>query len=287
MIKKLIRLLLVVILLFSSIFLYGFLYENHHLTISRYAIDANINSDIRIVQLTDLHNAEFGSHNSALIEMVQEQNPDLIVITGDMINKEEKDISVILDLIKELSRVCDVYYGFGNHEVAWNKNNGNQLAEKLENAGAIVVNTAYKDIEVKNVPIRIAGYMGYYGTPHMTTNDSTQQEVENSFMREFENTDRYKILLDHIPTSWVDWKYMDKYPVDLVLCGHYHGGLIRIPFINRGLYAPYVGKFPKNIKGKYEGKYGTCILSAGLGNEHMIPRINNPPEIVVVDLVSK
>lgn len=94
-----------------------------------------------------------------------------------------------------------------------------------------------------------------------------------------------KILLGHIPTPWLDWRYIDKYDVDLIFSGHYHGGEIKFPFVG-GLYAPYVGAFPEYTEGVFKGEKGTCILSAGLGSEHFV-RFNNPPQLVVADLVSE
>ena len=126
--------------------------------------------------------------------------------------------------------------------------------------------------------------MAYYPVPHMSTHDETQQTLELAFAEDFENTNRLKILINHIPTGWVDWNYVNKYPVDIVFSGHYHGGMIRIPILNQGLYAPYVGLFPPFTKGVYTGQKATCILSAGLGIEHHIPRFYNPPEIMVVNL---
>lgn len=88
-----------------------------------------------------------------------------------------------------------------------------------------------------------------------------------------------------LPLPWVDWDYIDKFPVDVVFSGHYHGGVIRLPLLDRGVYAPYTGFFPKHTKGVFVGTQATCVLSAGLGSEHAVPRINNPPEVAVVDLV--
>ena len=129
--------------------------------------------------------------------------------------------------------------------------------------------------------------MAYYPVPHMSTNDEAQEALELAFAEDFENTDRLKILINHIPTGWVDWNYVNKYPVDIVFSGHYHGGMIRIPILDQGLYAPYVGLFPHFTKGVYAGQKATCILSAGLGIEHRIPRFYNPPEIMVVNLTPK
>ena len=117
----------------------------------------------------------------------------------------------------------------------------------------------------------------------MRTADENEQKAEIAFAANFENTENIKLLLCHIPTAWVDWGYIDKYPVDVVFTGHYHGGQIRIPFVG-GLYAPYVGWFPENTKGMFEGEKATCILSTGLGSENWIPRIHNPAEIVVLNI---
>lgn len=127
--------------------------------------------------------------------------------------------------------------------------------------------------------------MGYYRQPGMLTQDEEQKKIELDFANDFENTDRLKILINHIPTQWVDWDYINEYPVDIVFSGHYHGGAIRIPIIDQGLYAPYVGWFPPYTKGMFTGSQATCVLSTGLGSEHNIPRLNNPPDIVIVDVV--
>lgn len=255
------------------------------LTVSRYSLDANLNSPIRIVQLTDLHNAEFGRNNERLIALVSEQKPDLIVMTGDMLNRDDENTQIVVNLISDLSGVAPVYYGYGNHETAWEQSWGKNLHEIFSSAGAVVLDNEYVDVSVNHCSLRIGGYMGYYRQPGMFRKSAEQREMEFAFFNEFEDTHRYKILLDHIPTAWIDWRYYNKYPVDLVLCGHYHGGLMRIPFLDQGIYAPYVGWFPENTKGLYEGTKAVCVLSAGLGSEYLIPRINNSPEIVVVDLI--
>lgn len=257
------------------------------LIVTSYTVEADLKTPVRIVQLTDLHQAEFGENNIELIKLVKEQTPDIIVMTGDIQNKNGSNSDMVCLLVEELSSIADAYYGYGNHEILWLTNFGSDLENKLTDEGAIVLNNSFSDISINGNMIRIAGFEGYYGTPHMTEQDKEKKEYELEFMRQFENTDKYKILLDHIPTSWVDWQYINKYPVDLVLSGHYHGGVIRIPVINQGVYAPYVGWFPSYTKGVYIGTQATCVLSTGLGSEQSILKLNNPPEIVVVDLVPK
>ena len=253
---------------------------------THYRIKADITESIRIVQLTDLHGRQFGNDNEKLISLVAEQKPDLVFMTGDMINADETDIKPLCNLISALSEIAPVYYSYGNHETEWIKNNGDNLEKPLTDAGATVLELEYEDITVNGQELRIGGYSGYYRTPLMDTKNEAEQIEKFAFAADFENTDRQKLLLAHIATSWLDWERINDHPVGVVFCGHYHGGQIRFPIVDRGLYAPYVGWFPEYTKGVYEGTCATCILSAGLGSTPGIPRIYNPPEIVVVDLIS-
>lgn len=257
------------------------------LTVTTYTLEARVVSPLRIVHLSDLHNSQFGDRNEELVALAAAQEPDLIFLSGDMLNRDDENTEIVSSLISDLSAVAPVYYGYGNHDKSWETRFGRDLRPILEAAGAVVVDNDYVDLELKGTPIRIGGYMGYYPVPHMTTGDKEQQALEIAFSKDFENTDRVKLLINHIPTGWLEWNYVNKYPVDVVFSGHYHGGLIRIPLIDRGLYAPYVKWFPSFSKGVLSGTLATCVLSGGLGSERHIPRINNPPEIVVVDLVPK
>lgn len=252
------------------------------LTVEFYSINADISQAVRIVHLTDLHSCEYGEQNKELLALVKNMDPDLILMTGDMIDESSESPSVIIDLISALSAEAPLYYGYGNHETEWQNRHTEDLAEILSEAGAIVVNGEYIDTEINGQPIRIGGYSGYYRNPGMLYKSDEQMQSDIAFADDFENTDRFKILLCHIPTVWLNWNKIDVYPVDLVLSGHYHGGQIRLPIIG-GLYAPYVGLFPKYTKGVFEGKAAACVLSAGLANSCI--RLNNPPEIISIDLI--
>lgn len=280
--KKTFLYIFIVVLLGIAVWLYFGL--NNELTTTKYEIKQQFADDIRIVQLSDLHNSEFGTSNSGLIELVSFQNPDLIFMTGDMLNGYEENTEIATDLIRNLTEIAPVYFSYGNHEVEWEEKFQKDLKVLLEEAGAIVLDNEYRDIEINGNKIRIGGYYGYYKQPGMLNQSEEERQAELDFTEEFENTDRYKILLCHIPTAWLDWEYMDKYPVDLVLSGHYHGGQVKLPFVG-GLYAPYVGLFPEYTEGFFEGDAATCILSTGLGSSAWIPRLYNPPEVVVIDLI--
>ena len=254
------------------------------LTDTHYEVKADITKPIRIVQLSDLHGARFGDDNQELISLVKEQQPDLIFMTGDMLDCEEADTDEVCSLVSKLSEIAPVYYSYGNHEIELMRASAIDLKTPLEEAGARVLEMEYMDVTVNGQELRIGGYSGYYRTPVMETFDEDEQAERLAFADDFEDTYRQKILLAHIATSWTDWGRINDHEVGIVFCGHYHGGQVRLPLINCGLYAPYVGWFPKYTKGVFEGDCATCVLSAGLGSTPGIPRIYNAPEIIVVDL---
>lgn len=256
------------------------------LTVTEYTLETDLSESIRIVQLTDLHGWEFGEDNADLIALVAEQEPDLILMTGDMLDRSDENADVVCNLIAALTEIAPVYYGYGNHENAWMERNGESLTPILTEAGATVLDTEYLDITVNGQALRVGGYHGYWKQPGMYPVTEEQRLAELAFAEDFEDTDRYQILLCHIPTAWLDWGYRDTCAVDLVLSGHYHGGQIILPWIG-GVYAPYVGLFPEYTEGLFAGETATCILSTGLGSSPGIPRINNPPQIVVVELMTQ
>ena len=245
---------------------------------------SKVKSDVAQIQLTDLHSKIFGEQNDLLVGLVAEAEPDLILMTGDMVDRNAKNADGVCGLIRTLTEIAPVYYGYGNHEYTWMTNRGESLTPALEAAGAVVLDVTYADVDVQGQSIRLGGYHGYYGQPHMFPVTAEEKYRELDFCDDFEDTERYKILLSHIPTTWLDWGFIHTDDVDLVLSGHYHGGQIRLPLVG-GLYAPYIGLFPEFTQGLYRGKKAVCILSTGLGSSPGIPRINNPPELTVVDLI--
>lgn len=276
-------LLLVLIAVWLGISIYRSATE---LTVVRYEIPANVTQPLRIVQLSDLHSDVYGEDNADLIALVEAQAPDLIFLTGDMLNRKGSagDVPPLCGLIARLAALAPVYWSDGNHERMFMDATGVELYDRLHEAGAVVLDDRYVDLTVNGQFVRIGGYYGYYGTPHMITDDPAEEAEQTGFFRDFENTQRLKLLLCHIPTAWIDWGYVDKYPVDVVFSGHYHGGQMRLPLVG-GLYAPYVGILPAYTRGVFAGSEGVCVLSAGLGSEPGIPRVNNLPEIVVADLI--
>ena len=169
--------------------------SKYSLGLSEYEICSNrIVSDIRIVQLTDLHNSTFGDNNADLIALVQEQNPDLILITGDQLNSGEENTSIATDSISALCQIAPVYVSLGNHEVEYQQSYNTDIKALYEQAGATVLEREYVDTEVNGQQLRIGGIYGYcLPARYLETNEADPEEC--AFLSEFQDTDRYTVLL--------------------------------------------------------------------------------------------
>ena len=280
---KIISILMILLIL---LFLGSLYVSKHLLTVTSYVISTNkLNKPLRIVQITDLHNGQFGTHNELLIEKAAEQEPDLIVLTGDLLNSNERELSPVLELIRELSNLAPTYASYGNHEKQYEKNYDFNLAVAFEEAGAKMLEFSYEDIEVNGQKLRLGGLYGYC-LPEKYLRGNEADAAEFAFLTEFQNTESYSVLLTHMPYSWIANDAISEWDIDCVFAGHDHGGLVRIPFVG-GLYAPDQGFFPGRDCGLYYSKDGekVMVLSRGLGKSGRIPRFNNIPEIVVVDLL--
>ena len=244
-----------------------------------------ITKPIRVVQLTDLHNSIFGKDNRRLIDLVKEQLPDLILITGDLLNSGESETKIAEALISNLCGIAPVYVSLGNHEVEYQERYGVDMAAQYEAAGAVVLDKQYRDITVNGQQIRLGGIYGYcLPAKFLKTGEADPEDC--AFLEELENTGFYTILMCHMPVCWLINDGLDEWKIDCVFSGHVHGGQVILPFIG-GVYAPDMGWFPGRLEGAFYSENGkkTLILSRGLGNMELIPRWNNTPEIVAVNIV--
>lgn len=266
------------------------LYSSSVITVTRYTVRSEkITGTIRAVFLSDLHGIEFGRDNQRLITKIASEQPDVIFLVGDIVNKTASAVEVdaMCRFVQSASEIAPVYFSLGNHEFSFiNSHPDVDLIGLLQAAGAIVLDNEFFDLDLNGNTLRLGGYTGCYRIPHLDTHDIDEQATRISFADQFETTDHFKILLSHIPIIWLDWEYRNKFPVDLVLCGHYHGGVIRIPILEQGLFAPYVGWLPPYTKGLYQGTEATCIITTGLAGHGSVPRFFNPPEICVVNILS-
>ncbi len=283
--KKIVVLVFLFLILFTALNLYA---SKHFLQCSHYEIrDERIQEPFRIVFISDLHNSVFGDRNVKLVKKMLEQKPDLILITGDLLNDNEEDLGIALNLIKDLSASdIPVYISYGNHESNYEKKYNIDLAGLYEEAGGRVLEFAYEEIEIKGQRIRLGGIYGYCLAEKYESNAT--REGERDFLKDLQDSSLYTILMCHMPVTWIINNSLNEWDFDLVLCGHAHGGQIRIPFVG-GLYAPDQGYFCGKEAGLYysDDQKKIMLLTRGLGNTEKIPRFNNIPEIVVIDLMGQ
>lgn len=282
MIKKILIFLLTGIILLTCFSVYA---SKYFLQCSYYTIsDERIEHPFRIVQISDLHNSVFGENNERLVKKILKQEPDIILITGDLINEDEERLDIALGLLSSLSSSgVPVYVSYGNHENGYEKRYNVNIASLYKETGARVLNFRYENIEVNGQRIRLGGIFGYCLAEKYKS--KARQEGEVDFLKGFQNTSVYTILLCHMPVTWIRNNSLNEWDCDLVLCGHAHGGQIRIPFVG-GLYAPDQGYWCGKEAGLYysDDQSKIMVLTRGLGNTEKIPRINNIPEIVVIDI---
>ena len=254
---------------------------NTALEINEYKIVSNSvpqNFDgFRIAQVSDLHNAEFGEGNSKLIQLLSQTEPDIILLTGDLIDSRQTNIKIALAFAQEAMKIAPVYFVSGNHEARVSEYE--DLKMGLAEAGVIVLENQKVEITREGESITLMGIDDPSFQESYLFGDAegvTKQAIE-SLQRE---SDGYTILLSHRPELFD--LYVDT-EMDLVFSGHAHGGQFRLPFIG-GLVAPNQGFFPKYDAGLFSEENTTMIVSRGVGNSIVPLRFNNRPEIIVVML---
>lgn len=247
------------------------------LEISRYEVKSQKLPEsfdgFKIVQLSDLHGAEFGEDGMELVDKVGSLEPDMIALTGDFVT-DEGDLAAVKKLAGRLTELCPVYFVSGNHEF------GSGLAVKvrniLERAGVKYLSNEYLTISRGEDEILLGGVEDPLAYADMLSPDELAQKMNDAA------PDAFKILLGHRNYWMTEYPEL---PVDLIFCGHAHGGLIRIPGVG-GLIGTDRRLFPDFDAGQFNNGRYTLIVSRGLGNSVPIPRIFNRPEIVCVELSS-
>ncbi len=276
--KRLLKLVsIIIIALLLLCICIDLIVSNLVITVSNYSLESEkIKEPVRLVVVADLHQKEFGKDNSRLIEKLRKQEPDLILTIGDLTkSKADKTeaTAFLEEFIPQLCKIAPVYSCLGNQE----RNHGSR--EALETAmiqnGAVLLDLDYQDITVNDNNIRIGG-LSYY---------RSWDEESNAYLQDYisEDEESFTLLLCHHPELYL-WG-IEQYPLDLMVSGHTHGGMIRLPFIG-ALYAPEQGKLPNHAGGFYKMELGHLAVCKGLGSSpENLPRFHNPPEIMVIDLI--
>ena len=234
-----------------------------------------------IAQVSDLHNAVFGENNAELLQILSECKPNIIVVTGDLVDAEHTDIDVALDFAKEAAQIAGTYYVTGNHEGSLSQYD--ELKTGLESMGVVVLEDTSMQLEYNGEKVTLIGL----SDPSFTLKGNMLGEVpamvDTKLRGLIGDKDDYTILLSHRPELFETYVNCG---VDIVLSGHAHGGQFRLPFIG-GLVAPNQGLFPKYDSGLYTKGDTNMIVCRGLGNSIIPIRFNNRPEIVLLELIAE
>lgn len=279
--KKKIIIAVVVIAAIAIVFISLLLLQNLTIKTSVYKLSKeNLPEEFKgfkIAQISDLHNAEFGKDNSKLLDILKQNRPDIIVFTGDLVDSNHTNINISLSFAKEAVKIAPCYYVPGNHEAWLDKAKYNNLVSQLINIGVVVLDNKIVYLEKEGAKIMLAGLCD----PDFTDADKIEQNgVLDKWLGEIVNDDSFTVLLSHRPEAFDIYAAHD---IDVVFCGHAHGGQFRLPFIG-GLYAPNQGFFPKYDAGVYNKGNTSMVVSRGIGNSVIPIRVNNRPELVIAEL---
>ena len=273
--KALRRLLLLLAVVLSALYWTNTSIQTEQFTFASAALPTGFDG-YRTAVLTDLHGARFGKENEKLIAAVQEQSPDAIFLVGDLVDENTQNAQdYAAQLGAALAELAPTYYVTGNHEWACGTEATERIKTALTGSGVTVLSNEFCELSRGGDAIVIAGVDDPNGYADQKTPEQLRSEVQSA------KGDCFSILLSHRDS--VD--YYDELDFSLTLCGHGHGGIFRIPLIDRGLLGTNHRFFPVYDGGLYELEGGkACFVSRGLGNIGASFRIFNRPQVAVITL---
>ncbi|WP_449354287.1 metallophosphoesterase [Virgibacillus natechei] len=244
--------------------------DTNYFKVNRVAFNSNkvqANSEFRILQISDLHNKIFGDNNEKLIETIENMNADIVVLTGDLIDRSTDDFNDIFNLIETITAAYEnVFFVSGNHE--WGSAHYEELLNGLQERNVTILNNKSEQIVVNQVPVNIVG---------IDDSSTNQENIDEAFAGI--NGEYHTILLSHSPG--IIEKY-DTIPADLILSGHTHGGQVRMPFIG-AIVTPGEGLFPYFEKGIYKlGQNRHLYIDSGLGTSVAPIRFLNQSQLSLI-----
>lgn len=283
-----------IIFIFIGIFILMYLYIKYNvntLEVTKYVVEnKKVPKEFdgyNIVQISDLHSKLFGENNKKLIQKIKSLNPDIVVVTGDLIDGENNNYNVALDFMKEISKLYRVYYIIGNHEqkslIKKYKDEYKEYFNKLHQIDFVNLDNNKVEIVKGESNINLYGLTVPYSCYKYLFDNQETTSIDINFLEEkLGKVDReqFNILLAHTPFYFDEY---EKWGADLTLCGHVHGGIVRLPLVG-GLLSPDRKFFPKYDLGEYIKNKSTMIVSKGLGGSKVLIRVNCKPEIVNIKL---
>ena len=266
------------------------IFSNVCIKLSQYTIKLSVFSgSAKVVVISDLHGREYGKDNKRLLSKISEQQPDAIFVVGDMLDDgdEESDFSKTQNLLFALLDIAPVYLSYGNQEKEYSGDILDSFRNAISEKGIIVLDDSFVDCELNDQEIRIGGTMGH-AFPFGRTMEEFESSDEYIFLKYMEKTDAPTIVLAHMPDTFIfngAHNYWSN--IDLVVSGHTHGGVVRLP-IAGGIYAPMQGLFPEYDYGFYMlGEKMQMVITSGLSGYKLVPRFLNLPEICVLTLTGE
>ncbi len=272
------------ILLCAALVLMGLLcwfhWENTALQLNTYTVASSqlpvAFDGYRIAHVSDLHNAQMGSKNENLLSLLRQAQPDMIAITGDLIDCYSTQTDVALAFLEEAVKIAPCYYVTGNHEARFSE--FFTFRQAVETLGVTILADARLMLEKDGESVLL---MGVDDSAYISPDESAVLREKLYWL--VQEDDPYTILLSHRPGAFQ--VYADS-SIDLVLSGHLHGGQFRLPGIG-GLFTPSTGFFPEYDSGLYTQGQTNMVVSRGIGNSIFPVRINNRPELILVQLQQK
>lgn len=263
---------------------------NSLLSVTEYTINlSGLSGNAKVVVISDLHGKEYGKDNCQLLSKISEQRPDAIFVVGDMLDDRDADngFSESSTLLIELSDIAPVYFSYGNQEKEYSSDIIDGFVNTISENGVMVLDDTFVDCKIGDQEIRLGGTMGH-AFPFGRTKEEFESSKEYIFLKDMEKTDSPTIVLAHMPDTFIfngAHNYWSN--IDLVVSGHTHGGVVRLPFAG-GLYSPMQGFFPEYDYGFYMlGEKMKMVITSGLSGYKFIPRFLNLPEICVLNLTGE
>lgn len=271
-------------------------WNNRVFTVKYEVSSDKLSEGFRVLLISDLHLREFGKNNSLLVARAKETKPDIICLGGDMIESyaswEQEEAFV--DLVRRLLEIAPVYIGTGNHDALayyrWTTHgpgaeilafgDSSELNEKLTAVGAVMLEKSYADIEINGQRVRIGGFYPFAYKTELESESSWAPR--RAFLEDYCDTDSFKLMISHRPEGFISEDGPAEWDVDLVLSGHTHNGVVALPLL--GAIWTNEGIFPKHDRGLFHEECFDMVICGGLDGHGNIPRVFNPPEIVVIDV---
>ena len=276
----------VIVLVLGALLLFSVLFSiyrsNMTFKTTEYTVESpflpNAFNNYRIAQISDLHDNVFGQDGSKLLEAIDDAEPNIVVLTGDIVSRRTQNTDAVIDELKPIAEKYPTYYIRGNHELYRDQSmeNAEEFYKDLDAIGIIRLENRTVTLMHREATIRLVGLMEPLGCYEYSSPPKMDELLG-------EKGDGYTILLAHNPLpfqTYVDWG------ADLILSGHVHGGVIRLPFIG-GLLSPERSFFPAYSKGVYQSGKQSMVVSTGMGGPRFPFRLFNDQELVVVTLTSQ